>query len=83
MEHVQKTVQLLLLRKGRRIHRYLLRVNSSTRFENVLKLPDFQNEYAQGSYGVYNVKMLNEMGTQHFHQYKISRFAADYKKEIK
>ena len=37
-------------------------VNSSTRFENVLKLPDFQNEYAQGSYGVYNVKMLNGWG---------------------
>nr|WP_242489684.1 hypothetical protein [Bacteroides thetaiotaomicron] len=58
----KKTVQLLLLlRKGRRIHR-IVTVNSSTRFENVLKLPDFQNEYAQGSYGVYNVKMLNGWG---------------------
>jgi len=29
-------------------------VNSSTRFDNVLKLPDFQNEYAQGNQGVYS-----------------------------
>ena len=29
-------------------------VNSSTRFDNVLKLPDFQNEYAQGVQGVYS-----------------------------
>lgn len=29
-------------------------VNSSTRFDNVLKLPNFQNEYAQGVQGVYS-----------------------------
>lgn len=29
-------------------------INSSTRFDNVLKLPDFQNEYAQGVQGVYS-----------------------------
>jgi TonB-linked SusC/RagA family outer membrane protein len=29
-------------------------VNSSTRFDNVLKLPEFQNEYAQGNQGVYS-----------------------------
>ncbi|MEJ2883860.1 SusC/RagA family TonB-linked outer membrane protein [Pedobacter sp. GR22-6] len=29
-------------------------VNSSTRFDNVLKLPSFQNEYAQGVQGVYS-----------------------------
>ncbi|WEK19398.1 MAG: SusC/RagA family TonB-linked outer membrane protein [Candidatus Pedobacter colombiensis] len=28
--------------------------NSSTRFDDILKLPDFQNEYAQGNQGVYN-----------------------------
>lgn len=28
--------------------------NSSTRFDNALKLPDFQNDYAQGNQGVYN-----------------------------
>nr|WP_121269927.1 SusC/RagA family TonB-linked outer membrane protein [Pedobacter schmidteae] len=28
--------------------------NSSTRFDNVLKLPKFQNEYAQGVQGAYN-----------------------------
>ncbi|RXK82988.1 SusC/RagA family TonB-linked outer membrane protein [Filimonas effusa] len=37
-------------------------VNSSTRFDNVLKLPKFQNEYAQGTYGVYEVAQLNGWG---------------------
>lgn len=37
-------------------------VNSSTRFDKPLKLPEFQNEYAQGLYGVYNVASLNGWG---------------------
>lgn len=37
-------------------------VNSSYRFDQVLKLPDFQNEYAQGNYGVYNLKYVNGWG---------------------
>jgi len=30
-------------------------INSTTTFESVLKLPDFQNEYGQGRGGVYNI----------------------------
>jgi TonB-linked SusC/RagA family outer membrane protein len=37
-------------------------VNSSTRFDKPLRLPDFQNEYAQGNYGVYNRNNLNGWG---------------------
>ncbi len=37
-------------------------VSSSIRFDNPLKLPEFQNEYAQGLYGVYNVASLNGWG---------------------
>jgi len=36
--------------------------NSSTRFDNVLKLPEFQNEYAQGRDGIYDVKEMNGWG---------------------
>ncbi len=37
-------------------------VNSSTRFDNPLKLPEFQNEYAQGLFGIYNRNNLNGWG---------------------
>lgn len=37
-------------------------VNSTTRFDKPLKLPNFQNEYAQGLYGVYNRNQLNGWG---------------------
>ena len=53
---------VITTKKGRRNSQVSVTVNSSTRFENVLKLPDFQNDYAQGSYGKYNVKMLNGWG---------------------
>ena len=53
---------VITTKKGKKNSPVFVTVNSSTRFENVLKLPDFQNEYAQGSYGVYNVKMLNGWG---------------------
>lgn len=36
--------------------------NSSYRVDNVLKLPKFQNEYAQGNYGVYDLKFSNGWG---------------------
>lgn len=39
-----------------------VRFNSSTRFDNVLKLPEYQNEYAQGSYGVYALNSVNGWG---------------------
>ena len=37
-------------------------LNSSTRFDKPLKLPEFQNEYAQGNFGVYSVNNLNGWG---------------------
>ncbi|MCD0487392.1 SusC/RagA family TonB-linked outer membrane protein [Pedobacter sp. MC2016-14] len=36
--------------------------NSSARFDNILKLPDLQNEYAQGTQGLYNTETLNAWG---------------------
>ncbi|NRF38518.1 SusC/RagA family TonB-linked outer membrane protein [Pedobacter foliorum] len=36
--------------------------NSSTRFDNILKLPDLQDEYAQGTQGLYNRASLNGWG---------------------
>lgn len=40
----------------------VVRFNSSVRFDNVLRLPDFQNEYAQGTYGAYSVNNTNGWG---------------------
>lgn len=37
-------------------------VNSSLRFDTPLRLPDFQNEYAQGNYGVYDLKYTGGWG---------------------
>lgn len=37
-------------------------VNSSVRVDNILKYPDLQNEYAQGNYGVYDLKYTNGWG---------------------
>lgn len=53
---------VITTKKGSKNSKTSVSVNSSTRFENVAKLPDFQNEYAQGSYGEYNVKSLNGWG---------------------
>lgn len=36
--------------------------NLSTRFDNALKLPSFQNEYAQGNQGTYNIASTNGWG---------------------
>lgn len=40
----------------------VVRFNSSTRFDTPLRLPDYQNEYAQGQYGVYSVNSTNGWG---------------------
>jgi TonB-linked SusC/RagA family outer membrane protein len=37
-------------------------LNSSIRVDNALKLPEFQNEYAQGTFGVYDLMYLNGWG---------------------
>lgn len=53
---------VITTKKGKNGSPLTVSVNSSTRFDNVLKLPNFQNEYAQGEYGEYNVKSLNGWG---------------------
>jgi TonB-linked SusC/RagA family outer membrane protein len=40
----------------------VVRFNSSVRFDNPLRLPDYQNEYAQGTYGVYAINSTNGWG---------------------
>lgn len=40
----------------------VVRLNSSVRFDTPLILPDYQNEYAQGQYGVYSVNSTNGWG---------------------
>lgn len=52
---------VITTKKGKK-GRNAVTFNSSTRFDNVLKLPEFQNEYAQGSNGVYNRANLNGWG---------------------
>lgn len=39
-----------------------VQVNSSFRWDNPLKLPEFQNEYAQGTYGKYDIRNVNGWG---------------------
>jgi len=39
-------------------------LNSSVRFDNALKLPDYQNTYAQGSLGKYDSESLNGWGPE-------------------
>jgi len=39
-----------------------VRFNSSVRLDNALRLPDYQNEYAQGNYGVYALNSVNGWG---------------------
>lgn len=53
---------VITTKKGSKGSAVSISVNSSTRFDRVLKLPDFQNSYAQGNYGDYNVKLLNGWG---------------------
>jgi TonB-linked SusC/RagA family outer membrane protein len=40
----------------------VVRFNSSVRFDNPLRLPEYQNEFAQGNYGVYSVNNTNGWG---------------------
>lgn len=52
---------IITTKRGRR-GGSVVRFNSSVRFDNVLRLPDYQNEYAQGQYGVYSVNNTNGWG---------------------
>lgn len=53
---------IITTKKGNRKGATNVSVNSSLRFDNPLRLPDFQNEYAQGSGGKYNSESLNGWG---------------------
>ncbi len=53
---------IITTRRGNANKKASIEVNSSMRFDNVLKLPDFQNEYAQGNFGTYNVNNVNGWG---------------------
>ena len=53
---------IITTKKGKKGAKTNISVNSSVRFDNILKLPEFQNEYAQGNYGVYDLKYSNGWG---------------------
>jgi len=53
---------IITTKKGSIGQKLNVELNSSIRFENVLKLPDFQNEYAQGNKGIYDVNKSNGWG---------------------
>lgn len=53
---------VITTKRGSKKSSMSISVNSSFRFDQVLKYPKFQNEYAQGSYGVYDLKYANGWG---------------------
>ena len=55
---------IITTKKGSRMQKTSVSINSSIRFDNVLRLPDFQNSYAQGSgtTGTYDVDNMNGWG---------------------
>jgi TonB-linked SusC/RagA family outer membrane protein len=53
---------IITTKRGKRGDNGTVEFNSSTRFDNVLVLPKFQNEYAQGNQGVYNIANTNGWG---------------------
>ena len=53
---------IITTKKGKLNSPTSVTINSSVRFDNILKYPSLQNEYAQGNYGVYNLKSLNGWG---------------------
>ena len=53
---------IITTKKGKKNSKTNVSVNSSVRYDNILKLPEFQNEYAQGNYGVYDLKYSNGWG---------------------
>jgi TonB-linked SusC/RagA family outer membrane protein len=54
-------VIIITTKKGRR-GQASITINSSARMDRVLILPEFQNEYAQGNQGVYNIANTNGWG---------------------
>ena len=53
---------IITTKKGSKNSKLNIDVNSSVRFDKVTKLPEFQNDYAQGNYGVYDNTVRNGWG---------------------
>ena len=53
---------VITTKKGSKKSMAAVTVNSSYRFDNALKLPNFQNEYANGNQGIYSLKYVNGWG---------------------
>jgi TonB-linked SusC/RagA family outer membrane protein len=53
---------VITTKKGNKNQKPSVEVNSSIRFDTPLRLPSLQNEYAQGNYGVYDLKYSNGWG---------------------
>lgn len=53
---------IITTKKGKLNAPVSVTLNSSVRFDNILKYPSLQNEYAQGNFGQYNLKSLNGWG---------------------
>jgi TonB-linked SusC/RagA family outer membrane protein len=53
---------IVTTKRGKKGDAAQITINSSLRFDNPLRLPDYQNEYAQGLDGKFNVQNLNGWG---------------------
>ncbi|MEB3218766.1 MAG: SusC/RagA family TonB-linked outer membrane protein, partial [Nostocales cyanobacterium 94392] len=53
---------IITTKRGRKGSLSSIVVNSSSTFSNPLILPSYQNEYALGNYGIYNLKFTNGWG---------------------
>ncbi|MCI5082621.1 MAG: SusC/RagA family TonB-linked outer membrane protein [Saprospiraceae bacterium] len=53
---------IVTTKRGKKGNRANITFNSSVRFDTPLRLPDFQNEYAQGNNGKLNLQALNGWG---------------------
>ena len=53
---------IVTTKRGKKSNRPSVSINSSLRFDNPLRLPDYQNEFAQGNNGKFNVLELNGWG---------------------
>ncbi|MEM0993236.1 MAG: SusC/RagA family TonB-linked outer membrane protein [Bacteroidota bacterium] len=53
---------IVTTKKGGKGSKAQISFNSTLRFDQPLRLPDFQNEYAQGNDGKYNLETLNGWG---------------------
>jgi TonB-linked SusC/RagA family outer membrane protein len=53
---------IVTTKKGKKNQKLNISFNSTIRFDNVLKLPEFQNEYAQGDKGKFDIEKSNGWG---------------------